>query len=98
MPTTVPPPPTPTWAARTCRNAISGRIYLTYWTRPLGGRDFRRRGGVGYTDIRIRGTSNTGINMTINGVPLNDAESHGSFLVNLPDLASSISSIQVQRG
>ncbi|MBX0291093.1 TonB-dependent receptor [Hymenobacter sp. HSC-4F20] len=54
--------------------------------------------GVGYTDIRIRGTSNTGINMTINGVPLNDAESHGSFLVNLPDLASSISSIQVQRG
>ncbi|MDF7813241.1 TonB-dependent receptor [Hymenobacter sp. YC55] len=54
--------------------------------------------GVGYTDIRIRGTSNTGINMTINGVPLNDAESHGSFLVNLPDLASSVSSLQVQRG
>ncbi|WP_460612950.1 TonB-dependent receptor [Hymenobacter seoulensis] len=54
--------------------------------------------GVGYTDIRIRGISNTGINMTINGVPLNDAESHGSFLVNLPDLSSSISSLQVQRG
>ncbi|NVO30993.1 TonB-dependent receptor [Hymenobacter lapidiphilus] len=54
--------------------------------------------GVGYTDIRIRGTSNTGINMTINGIPLNDAESHGSFLVNLPDLSSSISSIQIQRG
>ena len=54
--------------------------------------------GVGYTDIRIRGTSNTGINMTINGVPLNDAESHGSFLVNLPDLSSSISSLQIQRG
>lgn len=54
--------------------------------------------GVGYTDIRIRGTSNTGINMTINGVPLNDPESRGSFLVNLPDLASSISSLQVQRG
>ncbi|RPD50084.1 TonB-dependent receptor [Hymenobacter sediminis] len=54
--------------------------------------------GVGYTDIRIRGTNNVGINMTINGVPLNDAESHGSFLVNLPDLASSVSSIQVQRG
>lgn len=54
--------------------------------------------GVGYTDIRIRGTSNTGINMTINGVPLNDAESHGSFLINLPDLASSISSLQIQRG
>ncbi|OGX81792.1 TonB-dependent receptor [Hymenobacter glacialis] len=54
--------------------------------------------GVGYTDIRIRGTSNTGINMTINGVPLNDPESRGSFLVNLPDLASSINSLQVQRG
>jgi iron complex outermembrane receptor protein len=54
--------------------------------------------GVGYTDIRIRGTSNTGINTTINGVPLNDPESHGAFLVNLPDLASSINSIQIQRG
>ncbi|WBA40464.1 TonB-dependent receptor [Hymenobacter canadensis] len=54
--------------------------------------------GVGYTDIRIRGTSTTGINMTINGVPLNDAESRGAFLVNLPDLASSVSSLQVQRG
>ena len=54
--------------------------------------------GVGYTDIRIRGTSNTGINTTINGVPLNDPESHGSFLVNLPDLASSINSLQIQRG
>jgi iron complex outermembrane receptor protein len=54
--------------------------------------------GVGYTDIRIRGTSNTGINMTINGVPLNDPESRGSFLVNLPDLASSVNNLQVQRG
>ena len=54
--------------------------------------------GVGYTDIRIRGTSNTGINTTINGVPLNDPESHGAFLVNLPDLASSINSLQIQRG
>lgn len=54
--------------------------------------------GVGYTDIRIRGTSNTGINMTVNGVPLNDAESHGSFLINLPDLASSVNSLQIQRG
>ena len=54
--------------------------------------------GVGYTDIRIRGTSSTGINTTVNGIPLNDPESHGSFLVNLPDLSSSINSIQVQRG
>ena len=54
--------------------------------------------GVGYTDIRIRGTSNTGINTTINGVPLNDPESHGAFLIDLPDLASSINSLQIQRG
>ena len=54
--------------------------------------------GVGYTDIRIRGTSNTGINTTINGVPLNDPESHGAFLINLPDLASSVNSLQIQRG
>ena len=54
--------------------------------------------GVGYTDIRIRGTSNTGINTTINGVPLNDPESHGAFLIDLPDLASSTNSLQIQRG
>jgi iron complex outermembrane receptor protein len=54
--------------------------------------------GVGYTGIRIRGTDIAGINVTINGVPLNDAESHGAFFVNLPDLASSSNSIQVQRG
>ena len=54
--------------------------------------------GVGYTNLRIRGIDGTGINTTINGVPLNDPESHGSFLVNLPDLASSINSLQVQRG
>ncbi|TGE19953.1 TonB-dependent receptor [Hymenobacter elongatus] len=54
--------------------------------------------GIGYTGIRVRGTDIAGINVTINGVPLNDAESHGAFFVNLPDLASSASSIQVQRG
>ncbi|KAA9338767.1 TonB-dependent receptor [Hymenobacter busanensis] len=54
--------------------------------------------GVGYTGIRIRGVDVTGINVTINGVPLNDAESHGAFFVNTPDLASSIQDIQVQRG
>lgn len=54
--------------------------------------------GVGYTGIRIRGVDQTRINTTINGVPLNDAESHGVFWVDLPDLASSSSSIQVQRG
>ena len=54
--------------------------------------------GVGYTGIRIRGTDATRINMTLNGIPYNDAESQGLFLVNLPDFASSISSLQVQRG
>ena len=54
--------------------------------------------GVGYTGIRIRGSDPTRINMTINGIPYNDAESQGIFFVNLPDLASSTNSIQVQRG
>lgn len=54
--------------------------------------------GVGYTGIRIRGSDATRINMTINGIPYNDAESQGLFFVNLPDLASSVSSIQIQRG
>lgn len=54
--------------------------------------------GVGYTSLRIRGSDATRINVTINGIPYNDSESHGVFWVNLPDLASSSSSIQVQRG
>jgi len=54
--------------------------------------------GIGYTGIRIRGTDATRINVTINGVAYNDAESMGTFLVNLPDFASSVSSIQIQRG
>ncbi|MEO8583886.1 MAG: TonB-dependent receptor plug domain-containing protein [Flavitalea sp.] len=54
--------------------------------------------GVGYTGIRIRGSDATRINMTINGIPYNDAESQGLFFVNLPDLASSVNDIQVQRG
>jgi iron complex outermembrane recepter protein len=54
--------------------------------------------GVGYTGLRIRGTDATRINFTINGIPYNDAESQGVFLVNLPDIASSLNSIQVQRG
>lgn len=54
--------------------------------------------GVGYTGIRIRGTDPTRINVTINGVPVNDAESQGVYWVDMPDLASSIASIQIQRG
>jgi len=54
--------------------------------------------GVGYTGLRVRGTDGTRINVTLNGVPVNDAESQGTFFVNFPDLASSTSSIQLQRG
>lgn len=54
--------------------------------------------GVGYTGLRIRGSDATRINVTINGIPLNDSESHGVFWVNTPDLSSSLSSIQIQRG
>lgn len=54
--------------------------------------------GVGYTGIRIRGSDPTRINVTINGIPVNDSESQGVFWVNTPDFASSTSSIQVQRG
>ncbi|HZF65516.1 MAG TPA: Plug domain-containing protein, partial [Chitinophagaceae bacterium] len=54
--------------------------------------------GVGYTGIRIRGVDPTRINVTLNGVPFNDAESQGSFFVNLPDFASSVNSLQIQRG
>jgi iron complex outermembrane recepter protein len=54
--------------------------------------------GVGYTGIRIRGVDPTRTNVTVNGIPLNDSESHGVFWVNMPDFASSVESIQVQRG
>ncbi|MBL7917806.1 MAG: TonB-dependent receptor, partial [Bacteroidia bacterium] len=54
--------------------------------------------GVGYTGIRIRGSDQTRINVTINGVPVNDAESQGTFFVNMPDFISSVDNVQVQRG
>ena len=54
--------------------------------------------GVGYTGIRIRGVSPQSTNITINGIPFNDPESHGTYWVNLPDFTSSIESLQVQRG
>ena len=54
--------------------------------------------GVGYTGIRIRGSDAARINVTLNGIPYNDAESQGTFFVDLPDIASSAGSIQVQRG
>ncbi len=54
--------------------------------------------GVGYTGIRIRGTDGTRINVTLNGIPYNDAESSMTYLVNLPDFSASVNSIQIQRG
>ncbi|MEP1096223.1 MAG: TonB-dependent receptor [Cyclobacteriaceae bacterium] len=54
--------------------------------------------GIGYTGMRIRGSDATRINVTVNGVPINDSESHGVFWVNMPDFSSSVSNIQIQRG
>ena len=54
--------------------------------------------GIGYTTLRVRGTDGTRINVTANGIPVNDAESHTVFWVNLPDFASSVKDIQIQRG
>jgi iron complex outermembrane receptor protein len=54
--------------------------------------------GVGYTGIRVRGSDATRVNVTINGIPYNDSESHGTFWVNMPDFASSLESVQLQRG
>ncbi|WP_194851705.1 TonB-dependent receptor [Nonlabens antarcticus] len=54
--------------------------------------------GIGYTGIRVRGSDATRVNVTLNGVPYNDSESQGTFWVNLPDFASSVESLQLQRG
>ena len=54
--------------------------------------------GIGYTGLRVRGTDPTRINVTVNGVPINDAESQAVFWVNMPDLASSTQDVQLQRG
>jgi iron complex outermembrane receptor protein len=55
-------------------------------------------GGVGYTSIRVRGSDATRVNVTINGIPYNDAESQGAYFVDLPDFASSLEDVQLQRG
>jgi len=54
--------------------------------------------GIGYTNFRIRGTDMNRINVAVNGIPLNDAESHGTWFVDLPDIASSLQNVQIQRG
>ncbi|SFA76670.1 iron complex outermembrane recepter protein [Algoriphagus aquimarinus] len=54
--------------------------------------------GIGYTGMRIRGSDQSRINVTVNGIPMNDAESHGVYWVNMPDFASSVDNLQIQRG
>lgn len=54
--------------------------------------------GVGYSGIRVRGSDASRVNVTINGIPYNDSESQGTFWVNMPDFASSVESLQLQRG
>lgn len=71
--------------------------YLLNWT-PSVVTTSDAGAGVGYTGIRVRGSDATRVNVTINGIPYNDSESLGTFWVNIPDIASSSQSIQVQRG
>jgi iron complex outermembrane receptor protein len=54
--------------------------------------------GIGYTNFRIRGTDMNRVNVTVNGIPLNDPESHGVWWVNMPDFAASVDNVQIQRG
>ncbi|MBN2635173.1 MAG: TonB-dependent receptor [Prolixibacteraceae bacterium] len=54
--------------------------------------------GVGYTNFRIRGTDLNRINVSIDGIPISESESHGTWFVDIPDLASSLENVQVQRG
>jgi len=54
--------------------------------------------GVGYTYVRIRGSDESRINVTINGIPQNDAEDHGVYWVDMPDMIGSVDNIQIQRG
>ncbi len=54
--------------------------------------------GIGYTSFRIRGTDMNRINVTVNGIPLNDSESHGVWWINMPDFAASVDNVQIQRG
>lgn len=79
------------------RNLGQDVPYLLRWT-PSAVVTSDAGTGIGYTGIRIRGTDPSRINVTINGIPLNDSESQGVFWVDLPDFASSTNDIQIQRG
>lgn len=79
------------------RNAVQDIPYLLELT-PSFVATSESGTGVGYTNYRIRGTDPSRINVTINGIPLNDGESQTVFWVNMPDFASSVSNVQIQRG
>lgn len=79
------------------RNLGQDVPYLLRWT-PSAVVTSDAGTGIGYTGIRIRGSDPTRINVTINGIPLNDAESQGTFWVDLPDFISSTNDVQIQRG
>ena len=79
------------------RNAVADIPYMLEMT-PSVVATSENGNGSGYTYMRIRGTDMSRINVTINGVPLNDGESNGVYWVDLPDLASSTNAIQIQRG
>ncbi|MBX2878195.1 MAG: TonB-dependent receptor [Saprospiraceae bacterium] len=79
------------------RNLGQDVPYLLRWT-PSAVVTSDAGTGIGYTGIRIRGSDPTRINVTINGIPLNDAESQGVFWVDLPDFISSTNDVQIQRG
>src|SRR5690606_21652144 len=94
---------TPTTFVNVDRTTIRGQDfgqdlpYLLNWT-PSVVTTSDAGTGIGYTGVRIRGSDATRINVTINGIPYNDAESLGTFWVEIPDIASSTRSIQIQRG
>lgn len=71
-------------------------IMLTYLPSVVSSTD--AGAGVGYTSFRVRGSDASRVNVTLNGIPYNDAESQGSFFVNLPDFTSSVQNLQLQRG
>ena len=79
------------------RNLAQDAPYLLKWT-PSVVVNSDAGTGIGYTGIWIRGSDPTRTNITINGIPYNDAESQGVFWVNLPDFSSSAEDVQIQRG
>ncbi len=91
--------PTAIFQMRKSKTAILDRIFQALCSIMPGVVTTSDAGaGIGYSSIRVRGSDARRINVTINGVPYNDAESQGTFWVNLGDFASSVENLQLQRG